>query len=192
MIRYGLVIGACLSLLACSREPDPFHSSRTKSVTGTVQAVSQTDRDLVVLTSDGNRVVIEAPGNLSNFDRVHPGDQILVTYHEGLVAAVNRARSRRNQNPEQNVTTASGRTPAGEAPTKAVGHAIETNVRIVNTDPAAGTVTFTRPDGITRTLSVENKDALRFIKQLRPADEVQVTYREAAAVSIQPVAAVRR
>jgi hypothetical protein len=155
-------------------------------VSATVEAVSQSDRHLVVLTNDGLHVVIEAPNDVRNFDQIHQGDHILVTYHEGLVAEVKRAGSRSGEEPQRNVTTASGRSPAGEPPTKAMGHAIETTVRVEDVDPATGTVTFTRPDGVTRTLSVENQDALRFIKQLKPQDEVQVTYREASAVSIQP------
>jgi hypothetical protein len=35
-------------------------------------------------------------------------------------------------------------------------------------------------------MSVEHPDAQRFIGQLKPGDEVQLTYREATAVSIQP------
>jgi hypothetical protein len=184
IVRYAVIIGACLSLWACSREPGPFHTARTKSMTATVQAVSQSDRHLVVLTTDGNRVMVEAPNDVTNFDTIHPGDQILLTYKEGLVAAVKRAGSAEIPEPDVNVNA--GRTPAGEAPTKAIGRSIETTVRVDGVDPAAGTVTFTRSDGVTRTLSVEDEDALRFIRQLKPQDKVQVTYREAAAVSIQP------
>ena len=186
MFRYALMISACLSLWACSRAPEPFHSARTKSMSATVEAVSQSDRHLVVLTTDGRHVVIEAPSDVSNFDQIHRGDHILVTYHEGLLAEVKRAGSRSGQTPAPNTTSASGRTPHGEPPTKAMGHAIEPTVRVEDVDPAPGTVPFTRPDGVTRTLSVDNQDALRFVKQLKPQDEVQVTYREASAVSIQP------
>ncbi len=64
MIRIAFVVAASFAVVACSKSPEPFHTSRTKSATATVQAVSQTDRHLVVKTTDGQRLVIEAPADV--------------------------------------------------------------------------------------------------------------------------------
>ena len=86
----------------------------------------------------------------------------------------------------RNTASAQGRTPHGEVPAKAIGKTIETTVRIDSVNAAADTVTFTRPDGISRTMTVENPDARKFVERLNPGDQVAISYREAAAVSIQP------
>jgi hypothetical protein len=43
-----------------------------------------------------------------------------------------------------------------------------------------------RPDGIVRTVAIEDADAQRFIRELRPGDEVDLTYTEAVAVEVTP------
>lgn len=183
MSRNTLLVLACFCLWACNRQPEPFAASRAQSITATVQAVTQTDRHLVIKTTDGRRLVIEAPGDVTNFDRIRPGDEVTVTYHEGIVADV-AGSAQAARNVEKTLTK--GRTPRGEPPTKAMGKAIVTTVRVDAVDPASDTLTFTRPDGITRTMTVTDPDAMRFAERLRPGTEVQVTYREAAAVSIRP------
>ncbi|MBX5463223.1 MAG: hypothetical protein IRZ28_19300 [Steroidobacteraceae bacterium] len=183
MIRKTFVVVACFCLWACNRSPEPFAASRAKFTTATVQAVSQTDRHLVINTTDGRRLLIEAPGDVTQFDRIHPGDKVILTYHEGIVADV-AGTGQAPQDAEK--TVAKGRTPRGEPPTRAMGKTIVTTVRIDAVNPSSDTVTFTRPDGITRTMTVTNPDAMRFAERLRPGTQVQVTYREAAAVSIRP------
>lgn len=183
MIRKTLIVAGLFLCASCTRDPEPFAASRTKSTTATVQAVSQTDRHLVIKTTDGERLLVEAPSDVTNFDQVQQGDEVILTYHEGLVAKVASA----GQEPQDTrATAAQGRTQPGEAPTKAMGKTIATTVQIEAVDPSLDTVTFTRPDGITRTLTVGNPDAMRFAESLTPGAQVQITYREAAAVSIQP------
>jgi hypothetical protein len=106
-----------------------------------------------------------------------------VSYYEGLVAEV-----KPKGEGAQGVQSAKGKatSPPGEMPAGAVGHSVATTVRVESVDPATHTISFTRSDGITRKMAVEHPDAQRFIGQLKPGDEVQVTYREATAVSIQP------
>lgn len=183
MIRKTLIVAGTFLYAACTRDPEPFSASRTKSATATVQAVSQSDRHLVIKTTDGTRLLIEAPSDVTNFDQVQQGDEVILTYHEGIVADV----ARPGQEPQDTrMTTAQGRTQPGEVPTKAMGKTIATTVQIESVDPSSDTVTFRRPDGIARTLTVNNPDAMRFAESLTPGSQVQITYREAAAVSIQP------
>ncbi len=116
-----------------------------------------------------------------NFDQIQQGDEIILTYHEGLVANVVSEGQQGD-----GTTMVGGRTPAGQVPGGAIGKTIATTVQIDGVDPDSDTVTFTRPDGIQRTLTVENPEAMRFAESLTPGDRVQLTYREAAAVSVQP------
>ena len=164
-------------------EPRPFETSRTTQTTGTVQAVSQSDRHLVLLTNDGSRVLVTADENIRDFDNVRPGDRVAITYHEGFIAELKPA----GEGTAGQMTTTKKR-KADEMPMKGVGQTIATTVRVEEVDVEEDTVTFTHPDGIQRTLEVQTPEGKEFINQLKPGDEVQVTYREAAAVSIKPSA----
>jgi hypothetical protein len=174
---------ACISGLACAQQPKPLELSRQKTATATIQAISQTDRHLVILTTDGERLLLEAGADVTNFDQVHPGDHIRVTYHEGLIAEVKPKGKGVEGVP---VAAAKARTAPGEVPAKGVTTSIAATVRVQSVDTSFDTVTFSRPDGIVRTLAVETPEGKAFIDTLKPGDEVQITYREAAAVSIEP------
>jgi hypothetical protein len=86
----------------------------------------------------------------------------------------------------QGATTAKSRAPSDALPGGAVAKTIATTVRVDKVDPASNTITFKGSDGIARKMPVQHPDAKRFIGELKPGDEVQITYREAAAVSIEP------
>lgn len=182
MMKISIAVAAGLVLWACSKEPESFVTSRATSVTATVQSVNPADRNVVVLTSDGQRLLVDTP-SVENFDQINQGDVVLLTYHQGFVAEMRRAGE---SNPKVNRTTARGGEPTGEVPTKALARSVSATVQIQAVDPSTNTVTFKRPDGITRTLSVQDPDAKEFVSRLTPGDQVDVTYREAAAVSIQP------
>jgi hypothetical protein len=47
-------------------------------------------------------------------------------------------------------------------------------------------VTFKKADGITRTVAVEDPEARKFIRTLKPGDPVEIRYSEAVAVSVKP------
>jgi hypothetical protein len=174
---------ACIPAWACAQQAKPFEVSRQKTATATIQAVSQTDRHLVILTTEGERLMLEAGADVTNFDQIHPGDRIRVTYHEGIIAEVKPKGTGVEGVP---ATAAKARTAPGEVPAKGVATSIAATVKVQSIDTSFDTVTFTRPDGIVRTLAVETPEGKAFIDTLKPGDEVQITYREASAVSIEP------
>lgn len=182
MIRNALFVGlTAIASAAAAQTPDPFVATAEKEVTGTIQAISQSDRH-VVLKVDGQRLLVEAGPGVRNFNQVKPGDTVVVTYREGVIAEV-KPPGEGAQGSVASKATVPG-TPAAAA-----GKAVATTVKITSVDPQTHTVTFTRPDGIDRTMSVTDPKAQVFASKLQAGDEVQVTYKEAVAVNIEPVAA---
>jgi hypothetical protein len=179
----GVLALALAPLCASAGETQPFATSKLKQASTTIQAISQSDRHLVVLGSDGQRVLVEAGPAVKNFNDVRPGDRVVVSYYEGIVAEVMPKGEgvRGVQGTAKKATT-----PPGDMPAGAVGKTVATTVKVDAVDPATHTISFKPADGITRKLAVEHPDAQRFIGQLKPGDEVQATYREATAVSIEP------
>lgn len=182
MFRNALVVACvCLPGLVVAQEPDPFVSTSVKEATGTIQAISQSDRHVVLQGTGGTRLLVEAGEDVSNFDQVKAGDRVVVSYHEGVIAEVKPPGEG-----AQGAVAAKGRTPDGDMPGAAVGGAIATTVTIKSVDKSDNTVTFERPDGIVRTMEISDPKAKQFIHELKSGDEVQITYKEATAVSIQP------
>jgi hypothetical protein len=67
-----------------------------------------------------------------------------------------------------------------------VGNKVNTTVVIEAVDNAAHSVTFTGPAGMTRTVDVVDPKAQKFISELKKGDEVELTYVEALAVTVEP------
>lgn len=185
MIKTPLVVAISIAVgsiatSAGAQQPEPFKASQTKTVTATIEAVDRSDRDITLVDSSGSRVVVAATDEVRTFDQLKPGDRVVVTYHEGIIA-----EAKPSGQGAQSETRSAGRA-SGAMPSKTVGKQVTTTVEIESIDRARNLVTFKNPDGTSRTLGVANLDAKEFVSKLNPGDEVQLTYSEAAAVSIKP------
>jgi hypothetical protein len=67
-----------------------------------------------------------------------------------------------------------------------VGNAITATVVIEYVDPIRNVVHFTGPLGKTRIVKVMKPEFRTMLKNLKPGDEVTLTYFEAMAVSVKP------
>jgi hypothetical protein len=72
--------------------------------------------------------------------------------------------------------------PAGATATE-----VSTTVRIENVDRNGEFVTFTGPRGL-RTVRVRDPEVRNYVRTLKSGDNVEVTYREALALSLEKVA----
>jgi hypothetical protein len=68
----------------------------------------------------------------------------------------------------------------------AASEVLRMRVRIDQVDAGSGTVTFTHPQRGQRTVVVRDPRMLEFARQLRPGDEVDVGFAEAAAIRVEP------
>jgi hypothetical protein len=59
-------------------------------------------------------------------------------------------------------------------------------VVIESVDNKTHSVTFTGPSGLSRTVDVVDPKAQKFISELKKGDEVELTYVEALAVTVEP------
>jgi hypothetical protein len=71
-------------------------------------------------------------------------------------------------------------------PGAAVANQITTTVVIEGVDRETHSVTFVGPAGLTRTVDVVDPKAQQFISTLQKGDEVELTYIEALAVTVEP------
>lgn len=165
------------------QERPRFSTESVKEITATVEAVNQDNRSLVLRGEDDALTLVMAGPNVRNFEQINAGDRIVVSYREAIAAEV-KPKGEGIEGVKQ--ATAKARAPEGSRPGIGTGSLIATTVEIQSVDTSFDTVTFTRPDGITRTVAVEDPQAQAFIRELRRGDEVEVTYSEAVAVNLRP------
>ena len=183
--RTAVTILAALGVCACASEPPaPVSREQAIDLTATVEAVDRQNRMVSLRSADGRTATVYAGPQVQNFDQINTGDQVTVTYYQAIGAAVTTPEQA-TQGVQEDAAVA--RAAKGARPAGAVAQTLTTTVEIDSVDTSMNTVTFRRPDGMTRMLAVEDPKAQAFIKELKRGDLVQVTYMEAVAVAVRPV-----
>lgn len=174
---------ACLSVAAFAQDPEQVSASNVTKTSATVESVDQDARALVLRNSEGERTLVVVGPEVRNFEQIEPGDRVSATYREAILAEV---LPKGSESREPRSSVAKARAAPGERPAAAVGESVSTDVVIESVDQSFDTVTFKRPDGIVRTVAVEDPKATQFVHSLNPGDEVRVTYTEAMAIAVTP------
>ncbi len=180
----GAVVCTLGFATAMGQSPDPVNVERTQTISATVKSIDHENR-LVELTADGETTTVQVPDEVRNLDRVKPGDEVVVTYHEALAAAFKpKGESKTVGVVDASVGTA--RMPEGAQPGAAIGNRVTTTVVIEAVNRDTNEVSFKGPAGMTRTVEVMDPKARQFIGTLNKGDEVELTYTEALAVTVEP------
>ena len=183
VLRGGVAIAA-MALVSCASEPpEPVALDSLLQLTATVEAIDVPARLVELRGENGVTSTVVVGPEVKNLAQVEVGDRVVVSYYEGLAAEVKK-KGEGVEGVDQTTTTVEA--PAGARPGRAAGTTVRTTVTIESVDTSFDTVTFRRADGMTRTLAVETPEGKRFIRELRPGDQVEVAYTEALAVSVQP------
>jgi hypothetical protein len=181
----GLALIA-FAVLAHAGDKPPLSRSETLHLAAKVESIDKPSRTLTLKGDEGTEMVVAAGPEVRNFDRIKPGDRILLAYTIGVAAQVKPKGTPLSAPVEGSVEK---RSRPDENPSYSTGHSIFTTVKIESVDTSFNTVTFKRSDGITRTVGVDSPDGQKFIRTLKPGDSVEISYTEAAALSLEPVAA---
>jgi hypothetical protein len=163
--------------------PKSYTRDQLKQYSATVASIDPGKREIVLEAPDGKRQEFVAGPEVRNFAQVKTGDRVVLSYYEGLAAAIKPAGTQA-QAPEERVEHESA--PAGAKPGAGAASSRSTTVKIDSVDTSLNSVTFKRSDGITRTVAVHDPKAQEFIRQLKPGDAVEITYTEAVAVKVKP------
>lgn len=174
-----------LAICAAYSQPEPVLVEKTQKVTATVESIDHDER-LVELRSGDETTTVQVSPEVRNLDRVQVGDEVVVEYYEGLAAEF-RKKGESTTLGAVDATTGTARMPEGaRRPGAAVANQVTTTVVIEAVDRPSNSVTFTGPAGMTRTVDVKDPKAQQFISTLKKGDEVELTYVEAVAVTVEP------
>jgi ABC-type Fe3+-hydroxamate transport system substrate-binding protein len=153
------------------------------AMTARVEAIDLATRMVTLVRPDGKSVVVQAGEPVRNLPQVKVGDKVTVEYYEGLAAEI----APKGTSPSDvKATDVLARAPLGERPAGAYGEAIAATVVIEYVDTLRNVVHFTGPLGKTRVVKVMKPEFRAMLKNLKPGDQVTLTYFEALAVSVKP------
>lgn len=177
-----LLSGPALVACAPAAPPSAVVEDRV-TVVATVESVDIGSRDVLLRGPGGALFTVKAGPEVRNLAQVRSGDRVYVTYQEAL--AVQLAPPGQTTPPADR-ETAIARSARGQRPAGAAFEVTRARVRIESVARATNTVTFVGPNNVINIVTVRSAEMIAFIRQLRPGDEVEMTYLEAVAVSVEP------
>jgi hypothetical protein len=176
------LLGALLLATPAFAQPtEPAIRVETTRIEARVESVNQATRE-VVLRGEGGRLLSFVAGpEVRNLAQVRAGDRVVLAYREAIALAMARPGTAG----EPQAAVGAARAAPGERPAMGVAEAVRVRVRIVALNPADGRVTFQAPGGL-RSVVLQDATLRAFAAGLAPGDEVDVTFAEALALSVEP------
>lgn len=163
-------------------EPGKVSMAEAVRVSATVEAIDKAKRLVTLKGPEGNSVVVQAGPEVRNFDQIKVGDQVVVRYIEALTLELKKGGGAVRERVERE---GGARAKPGEAPAAAVGREVMVIADVVAVDQAKQTVRLRGPQ---RTVDLKVKDPAQ-LKLIKVGDQVEATFTEAVAISVEPAGA---
>jgi hypothetical protein len=161
-------------------EPGKAAAIRTVKLTAQVLAIDKATRTVTLKGPQGNVVDVVASADVRNFDQIKVGDFVVARYGESLTLELKKTKVSAG---EPTVREDATRAKPGERPAVAGEREVTAIATVTAVDPKKSTITLKGPRGNVVTLNVRNPDQFKVVKK---GDQVEVTYTEAIALSVEP------
>lgn len=161
-------------------EPGKAAIVRAAEISAQVVAIDKATRTVTLKGPQGNSVDIVAGDEVKNFDQIKLGDFVVARYAQALTLELKKTKVKAG---EPTVTEGAARAKSGERPAVAGAREITAIADVIAVDAKKKTITLKGPRGNVVTLDVQNPDQFKVVKK---GDQVQVTYTEALALSVEP------
>jgi ribosome-associated protein YbcJ (S4-like RNA binding protein) len=186
-LRAGVVLCSLIAVSACADKSKSATSSRAGAETSgeisqvevlkaQVQEVDAAQRVIAMKDETGRPFLIEVGSNVP-LGTLKQDDWVSVKYQESVAFSLKEPGE---SAPEPAVEHTTRRVPDGVQ----FGRRIDALVQIVSVTADGSHATFKVPEGMTRTVYIDDATNQRKIARLRPGDEVAVTYTEKLAVAL--------
>ena len=180
------VVGLAATLLAITALPPTIGAAATVSdeeqISAVVDSVDLVTRQVLLRGPQGGLVTVTAGPEVRNLAQLKPGDKVVVTYREALAAELAKPGS---SAPPPQVVEKMNRAAPGSKPGASTEQMIKARVKITGLDQKHNRVSFVGPAKIERTVDVADPKMQDFVRTLKVGDEVDLTYTEAIAVSVE-------
>jgi hypothetical protein len=161
-------------------EPGSATAVRTVNLSAQVVAIDKATRTVTLKGVEGIPVDVVAGDGVRNFDQIKLGDLVVVRYAEALALDLRESKAAGGG---VLVTEGGTRAKPGAPPVAAGERRITAIADVVAVDPQQSTITLKGPRGNVATLAVHNPDQFKVVKA---GDQIDVTYIEALALSVEP------
>jgi len=163
-------------------EPGKAAVVSTASMSAQVVGIDKATRTLTLKGPKGNVADIVAGDEVRNFDQIKVGDLVVARYLEALTLELRKTKAAAGAG-DAAVREGAARAKPGERPAVAGGRQVTVIADVTAVDPQKSTITLKGPRGNSVTLNVQNPDQFKVVKK---GDQVEVTYTEALALSVEP------
>jgi hypothetical protein len=164
-------------------EPGKATAVAAVEASALVTAIDKATRTVTLKRPNGQLSDIVAGPEVKNFDQIKVGDSVVVRYVEALSLELRKTKVEAGQ---PVVKEEVAKAAPGEKPAVAGGRQVKAVAEVTAVDPAKKTITLKGPKGKVVTLDVRNPDQFKVVKV---GDQVDVTYTEAVALSVEPAKA---
>jgi translation elongation factor P/translation initiation factor 5A len=177
--RTALALSLAVALLAAPFARAEVEAGDSVTTSATVESIDLATRIVGLKGADGQTTSVVVPESIQNLDKLKVGDTVMTTY--AVAVAVQLLK------PGEETAPAAVSSAAGQAAGKIVGaNQVSAVLKVESIDLATNSVTVTGPQGNTRTIKVKRPELQEKLKSLKPGDEVQLTFTEAMAISVEP------
>ncbi len=160
--------------------PGKVRASETMKMTASVLSIDTDSRDVLLMDSQGKLHTITVSDQARNFDQLRVGDKVTAEYTEAISLKLKKRGTAGG--PPASAEEAMIRAPMGAKPGGAVGRKVTAIATVTAVDTKKQVVTLRGPLGNEYDLEVRDPNQLKGVKT---GDEVEVTYTEALAISVQ-------
>lgn len=183
--------GAAFAAAAAAQQPNAAAGAVVASEPGKAAIVQAAELSAQVVGLDkgtrtvtlkgpkGNVVDVVAGDEVKNFDQIKLGDFVVARYVQALTLELRKSTGIRQKSEIEDAA----RAKPGERPAGAVARQVTVLADVTGVDPKKKTITLRGPKGNFVTLDVQNPDHFKVVKK---GDQVEVTYTEALALSVEP------
>jgi hypothetical protein len=153
-----------------------------KTATATVTGIDKEKRTVTLKGEDGKTKTVDVPEDVQAFDQVKKGDKIRLSYQESAALDIYKPGEARPEATEREST----RRIAGSSPGRMVEREQTIAAEIISVDPKKNIVKVKGPEGKAKEISVQNPEVRQKLKDLKPGQVVEIRYKEAMAVTLEP------
>jgi hypothetical protein len=161
-------------------EPGKAAIVRAAEITAQVVAIDKATRTVTLKGPQGHAVDVVAGDEVKNFDQIKLGDFVVARYAQALTLELRKTKVKAG---EPTVREEVARAKPGARPAVAGAREVTAIADVIGVDAKKSTITLKGPRGNVVTLDVQNPDQFKVVKK---GDQVEVTYTEALALSVEP------
>ena len=165
---------------AVASEPGKAAVIRAEEISAQVVGIDKATRTVTLKGPKGDVVDVVAGAEVKNFYQIKLGDFVVARYAQALTLQLRKTKAGAG---DVVVREEAAKPKSGERPAMAGGRQVNVIAEVTAVDPKNSTITLKGPRGNVVTLDVRNPEQFKVVKK---GDQVEVTYIEALALSVEP------